>query len=203
MTLFTETVSTYPAVEVYGGLTACTNYLGQQMSPDATKFLGLVADDQKRCLIKATRAIEAQLWQGTANPSGNPGTVLSWPRTSVTDQYGNAVDSATVPTGIVNGCFEFAAILASNPKADTNPDADLRVASAGAGSDHVTFFRAPATRNQTGLPEAVRRLVGQYLGAVDSVSYGLSWGVSGDQDGDPDDESVFATDNEYIVSRQQ
>lgn len=203
MPVYNETVTGYTAVEVYGGSANCKQYLGTQLSPDATSWLGLSADDQKRALIQATRLIEEQIWQGTANPSGNTGTTLSWPRSNVTDQFGVAVDATTVPTGIVNGCFELAAILASNPSVITRPDPNLLVSSAGQGADHVSFFRAPASRNFTSLPIVVQRLVGQYLAAVNAVNYGLSYGVSGDQDGDDDDESVFADDNEYTVTRSQ
>lgn len=201
MSVFTETVTSYTAVEVYGGLTACLQYLGTQFSPAAATFTGLTPDDQKRCLIAATRYLEEQIWQGTANPSANPPTVLSWPRSNVTDRDGNPVSSSAVPTAIVNGCFEMAAIIAQNPQAVVTPDANQNVQSMGEGPAHVTFFAPPVSRNPTMLPEVVRRLVGQYLSAIDSVDYGASSGVSGDGDADGDDTSAFADSNQYTQTR--
>lgn len=201
MSTFVETVTSYSAVEVYGGVSACLQYHGTKYSPAATTLLGLSSDDQKRCLISATAVFEALIWQGQQNTAGNPGTVLQWPRSNVTDRDGNAVGASVIPAAIVNGCFEMAAIVAANPLAVTAPDANLNVQSFGEGPAHVTLFAQVQNGNTTGLPEVVRRLVGQYLGATNNAFYGKSTGVSGDGDGDADDTSAFSDDNAYIQTR--
>lgn len=201
MAIFQETVTSYSAVEVYGGLSACLQYLGTQYNPNATLFVGLPADDQKRCLIAATRYFEELIWQGTQNTAGNPPTVLQWPRLNVTDELGNAVSSTVVPPAIVSGCFEMAAVIAGNPQAVVTADAQLNVQSVGEGPGHVTFFAPGRTTNITGLPEVVRRLVDQYLGAINNVQLGVSTGLSGDGDADGDDTSAFADDNQYTQTR--
>jgi hypothetical protein len=207
MPIFTETVTSFSAVEVYGGVAACKQYLGTETGAGAAAFLALSADEQKRRLISATRFIDAQIWAGAATFSVDTGppvtTTLQWPRANVTDMNGVAVSSTAVPVGIVNGVFEMAAILATNQNATaTTGDPSSRVQHVSEGPGSVTFFAPPLPRNLTALPDAVQRLVGQYLGAVDNVRYGMSSGVSPAADDlDSDNASEFSDDNQYTQTR--
>ena len=205
MAIFEETVTGYTAVEVYGGLAACTQYLGTRYSAAATAFLALTADDQKRCLIAATDYFQEQLWSGTAvGTVGGTATALHWPASGVTDKYGNAVDSTTVPLDVVNGCFQMAAEIAAKSSIQNDADAGSNVKSIGGGGAQVIQFFAPTSaRNGTAstMPQSVQRLVGPYLSSSTSVALGASSGVSNDGDSDRDDTSAFDPAYDYTVTR--
>lgn len=204
MPIFTETLTTGESCEVYGGLAAAQQYLAFAVSAagDAFRALATMPDKQKQCLGAATRMLDGLGWQGTANQAG--GTTLAWPRANVTDEDGNAVDPATVPTGIVNGCFELAALIAANPTVQDQLDAGSNVASiGGGGAPEIRFFRPTSVQdgNAPVLPLVVLRLVGQYLASATAVGVGASYGTSGDGDSDRDDTSAFDPAYGYTVTR--
>lgn len=196
---FTETLSTGETAEVYGGLVAANAYLAFAVGDAATAWRALAntPDDQKRFLVAATRMLDGLAWQGTAN--GASSTTLQWPRDNVTDADGNAVDPATVPTGIVNGCFELAAQLAGNASVQDQTDAGSNIQSiGGGGAPTITFFRPTSAQdgNAPVLPLPVLRLVGQYLAAASASAVGASYGTSAS-----DAESAFSDCAAYTVTR--
>lgn len=193
---FTVTITgvTSP-VEVYGGLTALTDYLGASSTPGAAAWRALVADDQKRALVDATRYLDAQAWAGTANGTGP--TTLQWPRTGVTLADGTAVDAASVPAPIVQAAFELAALIASDPETTLALDAGSNVRTLNAKGTSIEFFSATSAKDgtATSMPVVVQRLVGKYLAIVNaalSLGGGISFGTSG--------ESRFATSQGYALA---
>lgn len=205
MAIFQETVTGYAAVEVYGGVAACLQYLGTRFSAQATAFLALTADDQKRCLIAATDYFQEQLWAGVAvGTVGGTATSLHFPATGLTDKYGNAVDSTTVPDDIANGCFQMAAEIANKATVQDNADAGSNVKSiGGGGAPTIQFFAPTSARDGTAstMPQAVQRLIGPYLASSTGVVLGAASGASGDGDSDRDDTSAFDPCYGYTVTR--
>ena len=210
MPIFTETLTTGESCEVYGGLTAANAYLAFAVSAASTAWAALAGtpDKQKACLGAATRMLDGLGWQGTPTGSVDTSppvtTTLAWPRANVTDEFGNAVSSTAVPTGIVNGCFELAALIAANPTVQDQLDAGSNVASiGGGGAPEIRFFRPTSVQdgNAPVLPLVVLRLVGQYLASATAVVTGQSFGVSNDGDSDRDDTSAFDPRFGYTVTR--
>src|SRR5262245_59674167 len=117
MAIFTELVTgSSTAVEVYGGLAACADFLNDSSSEGAVAFRGLEADDQKRRLIDASRYIDSMFWQGV--PTGLAActpTTLAWPRSGLTDTQGAALDATNVPTLVVQAAFQMAGLIAADP----------------------------------------------------------------------------------------
>jgi len=166
--------------EVYGGLTAATHYLLAKIGDAGAAWRGLSADDKSRVLISATRFIDAQVWQGTPTTPAVGGTTLMWPRAGVLDINGNAVDSSTVPTNVVNAAFELAAIFADDPDIEGQRDAGSNVRSVKAGSAGVDFFVPTGAQDGSAsvFPEIVERLIGQYLASGD-VTASIATGTTG------------------------
>jgi len=169
MAIFNETVTSYPAVEVYGGLTACKNYLGTSIGDGATAFLGLATDDdRKRALIAATRFIDAQTWQGTATGTVPPDpTTLVWPRSGITNPDGSALSSTVVPPALLQAVFELAGIIADDPDVQAQIDASNNIQSVSASGAGVTYFnptsQVTTPPSATKLPVVVQRLIGKWL----------------------------------------
>ncbi len=181
--------------EVYGGITACTSYLNGRNSAGAVAFRALPsADDRARALIQATAFLDAQTWQGMPTTPAVGGTALQWPRTGVIDVNGNAVDSSTVPTNVVNAVFELAALFADDADLAENVDAGTNVRGVKAGSAGVDFFVPTSALDGSAplLPPQAERLVAQYLGSAVESGGGVVSGTEGvsafDVDGDGDDD---------------
>ena len=207
MAIYTETLTSGESCEVYGGLAAANTYLAFAVGAAATAWQALAAtpDKQKQCLGAATRMLDGLNWQGLATGLvGVDATTLAWPRSSVTDANGNAVDSTSVPTGIVDGCFELAALIANDATVQDQLDAGNNVRSiGGGGAPTIQFFRPTSVQdgNAPVLPLVVLRLVGQYLASATAVVTGQSFGVSTDSDSDGDDTSAFDSAYAYTVTR--
>lgn len=167
--------------EVYGGLPACVHYLRPASDDSAIAFKALSSDDQGSRLIDATRYIDEMMWQGAATGLvGVDPTTLQWPRSGLTDQYGNPLDSTTVPIQVVNAAFEMAAILAGDPSASSNVDQGSNLQSMGAGGASLSFFRPTSAADGTAsrLPTVVDRLIGRWLASSVSVAGGFISGTN-------------------------
>lgn len=184
MAIFTETVTSYSAVEVYGGLAACKNYLGTSMSDGATAFLGLASDDdRKRALIAATRFIDAQVWQGVAMLVVPPDpTTLQWPRSGITNADGTPVSSTVVPPVLVQAVFELAGIIADDPDVQAAVDASNNIKSVSASGAGVEYFSPTnplSAPPSTKLPVPVHRLIGKWLATSGAGSSDADGGYAG------------------------
>lgn len=168
-------------VEVYGGLTALKSYANTSFGDSATAFNALATDDDRsRVLVMATRFLEALIWQGSPTTPPVDDTTLAWPRTGVVDEYGNAVDSSTVPANLVNGCFELAMLVAEDASVVTVVDQGTNTKGVHAGSAGVDYFVPQSAQLGTAplLPPIVGRLIGQYMSsAVDDVGGGVASGT--------------------------
>jgi hypothetical protein len=176
MAIHLETISGVD-FEVYGGVTAISNYLLGSSTAGAAAFRRLASDDQKRRLIDATRYIDEQRWQGAATGlAGGTATSLQFPRTGLTDLAGASLDAANVPAALLAAVSEMAAVLAVDVEAASAVDAGSNVQSLGAGPASLSFFRPTSAQNGTAstMPVVVNRLIGRWLAS--SVS-GLAGGV--------------------------
>lgn len=86
-----------------------------------TDWTGATDDDKEAALMWATRLIEqAVIWSGTAISTTQ---ALAWPRDSVYDRYGTAIDNDIVPTWLIEATAEFAReLIAENRTTETNRD---------------------------------------------------------------------------------
>lgn len=161
---FTVTVTTGTAREVYGGLTACEAYLLDAVGEGAVAFraLGVGGDDRKRLLISATRYIDRERWQGTANAAGS--TVLAWPRDGITvDDV--AITNAAQLALVEQATFELVAALAADPDVYTALDGSQNIKMVTAKGAGVEFFSPTRVKNGTApkLPQVVQDLIGKWL----------------------------------------
>ena len=180
MTIFSQTISAV-SYEVYGGSAAAADYLLASIGDGATAYRALATDDQSRMLIAATRYIDSLFWLGTATGlAGVTATTLQFPRSGLTDQYGNVLDATNVPVQVVSAAFELAAIVAADPAALDATDTGSNVQSLGAGPAQIAFFRPTSAQdgNATRLPTVVDRLLGRWL-ATSAAASALAAFVSG------------------------
>lgn len=184
MSIFTVTIAgvTNP-IEVYGGATAASDYVGAMFGDAPTSWLALSPDDQARTLVTATRYLDQQAWQGTATfLVGVTATTLQWPRSGVVNSDGTAVDATTVPVAIVQAAFELAVLVADDPDVITEIDggSNLQQIDAGGGVG-VTYFNptSAAFGSASRLPGILDRLVGRYLASPSGDAGSALGGYSG------------------------
>lgn len=160
-------------VEVYGGLANADAYL--YASSIASKYRLGSDDARKRWLVEATRYIDAQEWDGTAN--GVDGTTLAFPRDGLPDDPGNAEQLALVE----RAAFELAALIATNPALVGAADQSSNIKSLKGGPAEIEFFgpTSVADGDATVLPVPIHRLLGKWLAGGGSTETYIAGGESG------------------------
>jgi hypothetical protein len=151
------------AYSIYGehaGADSALVYLTGSFSAAASAWLALLADDQRRTLVAATRWLDSKDWQGAKTVSSQ---ALEWPRTGATYADGSAVPSATVPPEIRDACYELAAQLAIDRDAqERTGGSPIRSMSAG-GVEYELFRPAEAGGAAGEFPPRVLALVSQLM----------------------------------------
>jgi hypothetical protein len=156
---------------VYGDQASATAYLSASLSKAATAWAAATTQTQASAMVMAARMLDRQTWQGTMN--GGP---LQWPRASVVDKYGTAVNAGTIPTDILNGSYELAAILLSDPALQDQINNTFNIHSFSTGPASVTYFgRQTAGR----FPMVVQELVGPYMARMANQGGALGSDTSG------------------------
>lgn len=158
------------------------NYINAQYGPTYSAWMLLSDDDKGRTLTTATRFLDSFQWQGT--PTGIVGalpTSLQWPRTGVFVD-GVELDPTTVPTQVVQACFELAVMIADDPSLPQNSDAGSNVQSMGAGGANLSFFRPTSAAEGTAprLPPLIDRLIGRFLASNVATVTGFISGTNAD-----------------------
>ena len=121
--------------------------------------------NQEQALVSATRYIDRQTWQGEQT---DPGVQeLEWPRTEVTDKYGDPVNDALVPVEIFQASIMLAAMFIQDASLFGEADTGSNTRKIKAGSAEVEFFKP---EGGTRFPDAVQDLVGQFLAAAVGVT---------------------------------
>lgn len=181
--------------QIYGDQAGATVYHDASLGDAAGAWaVAAPATTQRKALVAATRLLDRQRWKGI--PVGAPAidVVLEWPRTGVTDRYGNAVSSLTVPDDVIVACYELAAMILNDASVQDNATSGSNVASVQAGPAAVSFFRP--TLGQTGrFDTKIQELVGQYLGGS-STSEGSAEAFG------TDFASSFDSEDSYGINRQ-
>jgi hypothetical protein len=131
-------------------------------------------DQQKQSLISSTRMIDRQRWAGTQVVY--PYSELAWPRSGVTDKYGNAVASDALPDDLTTGFYELALSLLEDEAIQDTPAGGSNTRRVKAGSVEVEFFR-PTLGALGRFPQVVQELLSQFLAGASSAVGGI---VSGD-----------------------
>lgn len=153
-------------IDTYVTEAEATTYLTQALHA-GTAWSGASSATREQALVTATRMLERQQWVGTQAPLSPGPWELAWPRSGVTDQYGNAVSDAAVPQFIEDAECELALALLQDASAQSNADASSNIQSLQAGSASISYFR-PVKAGR--FPTIVQELIGFYLASRVSVA---------------------------------
>lgn len=129
-------------------------------------------ENQCAALITATRLLERQTWQGEQTVA-KPTQALAWPRTGVTDRYGDAVDSASVPQQIKDAQAELAFELSQDTDQETESSANSNTKRIKADTVEVEYFSPVRTAGR--FPSVVQELIAEFLaGAAGGTNVGIN-----------------------------
>lgn len=159
--------------EVYGDVAAADEYFNASSS--YATWAAYDADTKARGLVSATRLLDRQTWQGELTAI-SPETGLAWPRTGVTDRYGDAVDSETIPEDIIEASFLLALDINSGGTVETSATNEDLTKRLKAGSVEIEKFRADQD-TVSRFPLSVSELINQYLTSNVAIATSLSFGV--------------------------
>lgn len=197
------TVTAWPgtsgaAANSYDTVANATVYFNGRLGADAWTAADTATKGQ--ALISATRMIDRQRWAGTKNTSADVNSDLAWPRSGVTDKYGNSVSSTAIPDDLMIGFYELALSMLEDETVQDTPAGGSNTKRVKAGSVEVEFFR-PTLGALGRFPQVVQELLAQFLGGASSNTGGL---VSGDDrksyfDIVVDDDPDVAIDNTFGV----
>lgn len=114
-------------------------------------------DFKARCMIMATRHLDAIDWKGT---KADDAQLIAWPRINT----GVPPDDGTTPQAILNGFFELCALIAEDPSVTQAANSGSNVQRAKGGEAEVWFFKS-TLETATRLPPAVHNWVKNYFGS--------------------------------------
>lgn len=186
MSLFTVSLTGVSTpVEVYGGTTACDDYVLALIGDNSDAYLAASANNRKRMLVSATRYIDRQRWVGEANALDS--TTLKWPRDDIEDEDGVVVSDADQLVLVNQAVFELVALLAGDPDVQAALDSGSNVKSMGAGSAKLEFFSPSSAARGTAskLPTVVDEILGRWLSQNTSTTATIIGGISSGTDGEP------------------
>lgn len=145
----------------YISLADSNTYFGNNIRNDEWEIL----DDtvKERALKTATKFLDRQTWMGSKTSDAQ---ALAWPRSGVTDRYGTAVSSASVPQQVKDAQCELALALIQDTAVETNKNSGKNIKFLRAGSAAVSFFR-PQTGGR--FPTIVQELIGQFMASAATI----------------------------------
>lgn len=136
-------------------------------------------DDQKsRGLVSATRLLDRQVWSGTLT-SISPDTGLKWPRTSVTDCEGNAVDEDTIPDEVIEASQLLALYILDGTITTTSNTTQDRTKRLKADTVEIEYFRLEPSVAGGRFPTDVLELIGCFLSSSTQIAGSTSYGTDG------------------------
>lgn len=182
---------------VYGDFADANTYLNGAIGAGPDAWNASTDDDAKaRAVVAAFRYLETMRWQGTKTVSSQ---ATQWPRTGVVDGYSVAVDTATVPTDVINAQYELAGIFMADPTVYSALTSGSNVKRVAAKGVDVEFFRpTDVPGSSTKMPVVVQRMVGQYLGSAVSTG-GAAKAFNSDEVNGCSKDSAF--DDDAILDR--
>lgn len=151
----------------------------------AAPWRALLADDQTRAAITATRMLDTARWQGTVTVTGQP---LAWPRSGAVLADGTALSDATIPAKILQAHAELCNALAIDPEGTQAGQRRVKSLSEGSSGVSVTWSEGTAQQGVGGFPPIVARIIAELLagapGAVAGTAASTAYGTE-DENGDP------------------
>lgn len=154
--------------------TADAYFLG---STQYATWAAYTADQKARGLVSASRLLDRQTWTGTLTAI-SPESGLAWPRTSVTDCYGDAVDSETIPDAVIEASQLLALYILGSDTFETSSSTEDRTKRLKADTVEIEYFRANES-DSTKYPLPVMELIGCFLSGSTTIAGSLSYGVDG------------------------
>lgn len=142
-------------------------YFGDSLRAD--NWDALDTDIKSKALITATRMLDRQTWMGE---KADDAQALQWPRTGVTDKYGNAVSDASVPQQILDATCELALMLTTDASVETKSNTNGNTKYLKAGEAEIGYFRP--TRGGR-FPTIIQELIAQFLAGAASAGSGGSY----------------------------
>lgn len=162
--------------QIYDTQADAVIYFTASLSANAIAFIAATPTTQAQSLVMAANMLNRQPWQGTITDPVTP-QPLAWPRIGLTDNYGAAVPSATIPQTVINGSFELAAALLVNPTLQDSASTSTNVKQVNANPVSVQFF-SPVAGGR--FPVVVMELLGFWLGSMTpSVGGSVAFGTGG------------------------
>jgi hypothetical protein len=158
----------------YGTLALATTYLDGAIGDVYVAWGNLEPDDQKRTLISATRYLDRQAWNATAESFALRDAIAAFPL----------------------ACYELAALAGSDPSVLVALDQGSNIASVGAGGASVTYFNPTSARfgSAATLPPVAQAMVGGYLATAATSGPRGGYGLAGA------DENPFDESSDYDVT---
>lgn len=138
---------------------------------------------KKRALVTAFIAMKGMSWDGAKTDSAQ---LAPFPRTGLTDEEGDAFDSAVIPEIAKLGQFELALYLARNTGFETSAKGQIKEVQAG--TVKVKYYEtSPGTDKDAVFPQEIL----QYFNVLASSSFEISPAFASGTD----EESFFADAN--------
>lgn len=153
----------------------------------ASDWTSATDETKENALVSSTRTMDRQRWQGEKTEDDQD---LQWPRTGVTDRYGDEVDDSTLPDDFLAGVAEYALDLIQNTSLQDNSSTGSNTKSLKAGSAEIEYFKST---KGTAFPTIVQDYVSQYFGSGSAVLGSWASGT--------DASSSFTSDTDYDLTR--
>lgn len=157
--------------------TADAYFLG---STQYSTWAAYTTDQKSRGLVSATRLLDRQTWTGTLTAI-SPESGLAWPRTSVTDCYGDTVDSETIPDAVIEASQLLALYILGDSSFETKSSTEDLTKRLKADTVEIENFRASdsSLSAPTKYPLPVMELISCFLSGSTTIAGSLSYGVDG------------------------
>lgn len=160
------------------------------------------ANDKARALVAATDLLELIAWAGTRTAVA-PGQPLEWPRSGVTDRDGNGIDSATIPTDVVNACCMLALAILQDPTIVTDSAGSAsnvkRIEAKGTGVEYFApVDGSETTRLPSGVWERIAYLTASATASAAAARGSVAYGADGCPSFGYDGANDFRADREPI-----
>lgn len=140
-------------------------------------WAAITTDDKARAIVSASRLLDLQAWTGTRTSSSQAN---AWPRTGVAGRDGITVSDSVTPQDVLDACAELALALYQDPTLQdraVNPSANVKVASAAAGTSVEFFGPQVAAGAVSRFPAQVWERIAAYLdgsGDVAARAFGVA-----------------------------
>lgn len=162
--------------EVYSDVDDADTYFNA--SSNFATWDAFTTDQKSRGLVSATRLLNRQVWSGTLT-TVSPTTGLKWPRSSVTDCEGNAVDEDTIPDEVIEASQLLALYILDGTITTTSNTTQDRTKRLKADTVEIEYFRLEPSVAGGRFPTDVLELIGCFLSSSTQIAGSTSYGTDG------------------------